>query len=164
MPTALSTAPDDDACHQGSTPVADLDAFVGRNFLLPGSEDGQRLRATIVNALDDHDSNLHKNSSRLKFTCMTKEDAVEETFSCNELLTHLNDSEEHDVVEWKSYAIATYEGPLAQHHPNHNNSLHNVCLEWETGETTSEPLSIIGYFVITSRNGSYSGWFRTNMG
>jgi len=34
-------------------------------------------------------------------------------------------------------------GPLKQNHPNYKGSTYNVMIEWENGEITSEPLSII---------------------
>ena len=36
-----------------------------------------------------------------------------------------------------------HEGPLARNHPNYKGSTYNVMIEWENGEITSEPLSVI---------------------
>ena len=44
---------------------------------------------------------------------------------------------------WKFKRIAAHERPLRQDYPNYNRSLHNVMIEWENGEITSEPLSVI---------------------
>ena len=34
-------------------------------------------------------------------------------------------------------------GPLKKDYPNYNCSVYNVMVEWETGEITEEPLSLI---------------------
>ena len=39
--------------------------------------------------------------------------------------------------------ITDHHGPLKRSDPNYNSSLYNVMVEWETGEITEEPLSII---------------------
>ena len=46
--------------------------LVGRTFLLPQEEDGQRFRACIVKALDDYDSNLGTQPERIRFLCTAK--------------------------------------------------------------------------------------------
>ena len=72
-----------------------------------------------------------------------QDDTVEEIFSYNELLDHLNNSEEDDLVEWRFKTIAGHEGPLPQSHPNHNGSPYDLRIEWENGEITNEPLNMI---------------------
>ena len=49
-------------------------------FLIP-QENGQRLRARIVKVIDDHDGKIQRDSTRLKFICYTKGDAVEDVFA-----------------------------------------------------------------------------------
>ena len=44
---------------------------------------------------------------------------------------------------YKFKAITNHHGLLKKSDPNHNGSPYNVVVEWETGETTEEPLSII---------------------
>ena len=123
-------------------PVIDPDDLVGRTFLL-NKEDGQRLRARIVKALDDFEGDLARDSSRLKFVCSMNDDTIEEIFTYNELLDHINNSEEDDLIEWKFKAITAHEGPLPRSHPNYNGSPYNLTIEWENGEITNEPLNII---------------------
>ena len=100
-------------------PILDPSDLVGRTFLL-NKEGGQRLRARIVKALDDYEGELRRDSSRMRFVCSMQDDAVEEVFTCNELLDHINNSEEEDLVEWKCREILAHEGPLPQSHPNYN--------------------------------------------
>ena len=123
-------------------PVIDPDDLVGRTFLL-NKEDGQRLRARIVKALDDFEGDLARDSSRLKFVCSMNDDTVEEIFTCNELLDYINNSEEDDLIEWKFKEIIAHEGPLPRSHQNYNGSPYNLTIEWENGEITNEPLNVI---------------------
>ena len=44
---------------------------------------------------------------------------------------------------WKFKRITAHKRPLRQDLPNYNVSLCNVVIEWENGEITSEPLSVI---------------------
>ena len=44
---------------------------------------------------------------------------------------------------WKFHHIITHEGPLHQQHHSYKGSQWNVMIEWENGEITAEPLSII---------------------
>ena len=54
------------------------------------------------------------------------------------------DDEGNDPVYWKFKKILSHEGPLHQNHPNYKGSLYNLMIEWENGDITTEPLSIIG--------------------
>ena len=131
------------ASNQPSVPILDTSDLVGRTFLMPIDKDGQRLRARIVEAIENQEEECAKESSRLKFVCSMKEDQIEEVFSYNEILDFLEQQEE-DTIEWKFKKITAHEGPLNPNHSNYNGSIYNVMIEWENGEITSEPLSIIG--------------------
>ena len=110
---------------------------------MPADDNGQRLRARIVKAIDDQEEECMKDSSRVKFICSMKDDQIEEIFSYDKILDFLEQQEE-DTIEWKFKRITAHEGPLKPNHLNYNGSMHNVMIEWENGEITSEPLSIIG--------------------
>ena len=60
--------------------VLDPNDLVGRNFVIP-QDDGQRLRARIVKAIDDYDRKLQLDSTRLKIMCSTKDDTIEDVFT-----------------------------------------------------------------------------------
>ena len=141
--SAEPNAPDDHATSSTHPmPILDPNDLVGRTFLIP-QEDGQRLRARIVKAIDDYEGDLQRDSSRMKFICSTKDDTVEDVFTYNKILDHINVSEDDDLIEWKFKAITAHEGPLATSHPNYNGSSYNLRIEWENGEITNEPLNII---------------------
>jgi len=116
--------------------------LVGRTFLLEPKEDGQRFRARIVKAIDDHEANLSKDPDHIKFLCATNDDTLEEVMSYNDILAHIQRDEESAIV-WKFRRIVAHEGPLKPKHPNYKGSTYNVMIEWENGEITSEPLSVI---------------------
>ena len=63
--------------------------------------------------------------------------------SYNQVLTCLEKENQEDESVYKFRAITGHQGPLKKNDPNYNSSLYNVMVEWETGEITEEPLSII---------------------
>ena len=46
-------------------------------------------------------------------------------------------------ILFKFKAIVEHQGPLEIEEPNYKVSLYKVMVEWETGQTTEEPLSLI---------------------
>ncbi len=62
--------------------------------------------------------------------------------SYNEILTHIQCDEASDIV-WKFCCITAHEGPLKQNHPNYKGSTYNIMIEWENGEITSEPMTLL---------------------
>ena len=63
--------------------------------------------------------------------------------SNNQVLNYLEKDNEDDETQFKFIAITGHPGPLDNYDPNYKGSLYNVMVEWETGEITEEPLSII---------------------
>ena len=63
--------------------------------------------------------------------------------SYNQVLDYLEKTQQEDDSLYKFRAITNHHGPLKKNDPNYNGSLYNVMVEWETGEITEEPLSII---------------------
>ena len=53
------------------------------------------------------------------------------------------EQEEEDPTLWKYIRIVSHQGPLNPNHPAYMGSKYNVLLEWENGEITPEPLSVI---------------------
>ncbi len=123
-------------------PVFSPTDLVGHTFLLEPHEDGQCFHAQIVKAIEDHEDKLAHHPDHLKFLCSINNDAAEEIMSYNNILTHIQWDEDSDIV-WKFQCITSHEGPLKPNHPSYKESSYNVLVEWENGEITSEPLSII---------------------
>jgi len=63
-------------------------------------------------------------------------------FTYNQLLDYIARDEDTDIV-WQFKRIVSHQGPLTQEHSDYNGSSFNVVIEWENGEVTSEPLSVI---------------------
>ena len=127
---------------KGSMPVIEPLDLVGRTFLLTPQEDGQRLRAKIVQAVEEQDTRLKNDKERIKFKVSVNDEIAEEIMSYQEVLDHIAHDQE-DTIVWKFRKITSHEGPLTHRHPNWKGSKFNVMIEWETGEITSEPLAII---------------------
>jgi hypothetical protein len=125
-----------------SAPIFDPGDLVGRTFLLDKQEDGQRFQARIVKIVEDHESELQENPTRIKFLCSVNGNQAEEIITYNQMLDYISRDEEDPVV-WKFRQITAHQGPLKPDHPDYNGSTYNVMVEWENGEITSEPLTVI---------------------
>ena len=123
-------------------PVFDPHDLAGKTFLMEPEEDGQRFRARIVRAIEDHEGKLDNNPDRIKFLCSINDDETEEIISYNEILRHIERDAEGTAI-WRFKRITAHEGPLKPSHPNWKGSKYNVMIEWENGEVTTEPLHIL---------------------
>ena len=124
-------------------PIFQPEDLVGRSFLMDTQEDGQKHRATIRKMIEDHDSKLEDNPTRLKFLISVNQDDGEEVITYNQLLDYLSREENNSDVVWKFSRIVSHQGPLGPDHPDYNGSSYNINVEWETGEITKEPLNVI---------------------
>ena len=105
-------------------------------------EDCQRYCARIVKLVEDHKEDLEKHLEMLKFLCSVNNDLYEEVLSYNEVMQYMEKDGESDIL-WKYKRITAHEGPLTKNDETYNGSKYNVMIEWENGEITSEPLSVI---------------------
>ena len=134
----------------GSKPMPTFDPsdLIGRTFLLPPEENGERHRAKVtrqvVEIIDQHNGQRIEN---INFILDIGNGKVEELISYNQLLEHLENAQDHDMgMDQELYrfrAIIGHQGPLLASDPDWKGSKYNVQVEWETGEITFEPLSII---------------------
>ena len=129
-------------------PEFDPDDLMGRTFLLSPQENGERLRAKVtkkvVEEIEAHDGHRIPN---INFIHDIGDGKVEELITYNQLLDHLEQAEEQDNSMdqelYKFRAIIGREGPLKVTDPYWKGSKCNVQIEWENGEVTFEPLSLI---------------------
>lgn len=121
--------------------VVDPNDRVGCTFLMPPQEDGQCFCACIVRATEDHEQDLANDPDRIHFLCSVNDDQFEEIMSYNDLKNSIEEDGESNV--WKFRRITAYQGPLTQRDMDWNGSHYNVSIEWEYGEITNEPLSVI---------------------
>ena len=116
--------------------------LIGRTFLLDKQENGEKHRARIVKQVKDHNHNLDEQPERVKFICSISNDLYEEILSYNEVLNYIENDQNNGIL-WKYKRIVGHEGPLTEDDKTYNGSSYNVMIEWENGEITSEPLSMI---------------------
>ena len=119
----------------------DIPNLLGRSFLLPPEDNGVRHMAKIID-IDDHGQPLED----IKFKLKINTDHAEETMSYNQLMDYIQkgtDAEEDPDSLFKFRDIVAHQGPLESTDPDHRGSKYNVMVEWEPGEVTYEPLTLI---------------------
>ena len=124
-------------------PMANIDIPIpfGSSFLLLPEDNGEHHMAKIID-IDDHGPPLEDMKFKLKIT----KDQAEEIMSYNQLMDYIQkgtDGEEDLDLLFKFKDILAHQGPLESTDPNHKGSKYNVMVEWEPGEVTYEPLTLI---------------------
>ena len=124
-------------------PMANIDIpnLLGRSFLLPPEDNGERHMAKVID-IDDHGQTLED----IKFKLKINKDQAKEIMSYNQLMDYIQkgtDAEEDPDSLFKFRDIVAHQGPLESTDPNHKGSKYNVMVEWESGEVTYEPLTLI---------------------
>jgi hypothetical protein len=123
--------------------IVDPQELLGSTFLMGTQEDGQRFRARIVECISDHESNVCCSDDHVKFRISVNEDEYEEIITYNELMDFIEKNQGNDAIVWQFRHIVGHQGPLLWHDKDYNGSRFNVLVEWENGEITTEPLSVI---------------------
>ena len=123
-------------------PTFDL---IGRTFLLPPEENGERHRAKVIRqVVEIIDQDNGQRIENINFILDIGNGEVEELISYNQLLEHLENAQDHDMgMDQEPYrfrAITGHQGPLLASDPDWKGSKYNVQVEWETLEITFEPL------------------------
>ena len=129
---------EDNPIHMANIDVPNL---LGRSFLLPPEDNGERHIAKIF-GIDDHGQPLED----IKFKLKINKDQAEEIMSYNQLMDYIQkgtDAEEDPDSLFKFRDIVAQQGPLESTDPDHKGSKYNVMVEWESGEVTYEPLTLI---------------------
>ena len=137
---------DEDESPRKPMPIFDPTDLVGRTFLMDPQENGERYCTKILEALVESEEQLAKHPDRIKFVCSVNDDMYEEILTYNEILEYIAKNEEQDAdqaIVWKFKRIAGHQGPLKKGDPGYDGSKFNVLVEWETGESTYEPLDVI---------------------
>ena len=119
----------------------DIPNLLGRSFLLPPEDNGEHHMAKIID-IDDHGQPLEE----IKFKLKINKDQAEEDMSYNQLLDYIQkgtDAEEDPDPLFKFRDIVAHQGPLESTDPDQKGGKYNVMVEWESGEVTYEPLTLI---------------------
>jgi hypothetical protein len=117
--------------------------LIGRTFLTEPKDDGHRYRARIVEAVDEHLQDVDDNPEHIRFKCSINDDQFEEIMAYNDIIQRIEQDDSEDTTVWKYKRITAHEGPLDRNNRNYKGSKFNVMMKWETGEITTEPLSVI---------------------
>jgi hypothetical protein len=125
------------------TVIVDPQELLGRTFLMDTQEDGQRFCAHIVECISNHESNISHSDDHVKFRISINEDEYKETITYNELLDFIEKNQENDAIVWRFRRIVGHQGHLLWHDKDYNGLRFNLLVEWENGEITTEPLSVI---------------------
>ncbi|KAL7570793.1 hypothetical protein ACA910_014422 [Epithemia clementina (nom. ined.)] len=138
-----------DSCSDQSKfvmPTINFEDLVGHTFLMPPKENGERHRAHVVRPLIETSSEEPNLIQDLKFILDIGNGMSEEVITYNELIDYIQKEEDRTLDHeqlFKFTRIIGHQGPLNQDDPHYKGSNYNVLVEWDTGETTYEPLSII---------------------
>ena len=121
--------------------------MVGLSYFEP-EENGERHRAKVTReVVEIIDQDNYQRIENINFILDIGNGKVEELISYNQLLEHLENAQDHDMFMdqelYRFRAIIGHQGPLLASDPDWKGSKYNVQVEWETGEITFEPLSII---------------------
>ena len=111
-------------------PMANIDIpnLLGRSFLLPPEDNGERHMVKIID-IDDHEQPLED----IKFKLKINKDQTEEIMSYNQLMDYIQkgtDAEEDPDSLFKFRDIIAHQGPLESTDPNHKGCKYNVMVEW----------------------------------
>ena len=120
---------EDNPIHMANIDIPDL---LGRSFLLPPEDNGERHMAKIID-IDDHGQPLED----IKFKLKINKDQAEEIMSYNQLMDYIQkgtDAEEDPDSLFKFRDIVAHQGPLESTDPDHKGSKYNDMVEWESGE------------------------------
>lgn len=121
----------------------------GITFRVP-QHDGTTLRARITGTVSPHGQSKKDDRTRSAkkqlddFKCKYDTTDVEDTIAYNDVMNYLHrDKTEDGGIAWHYRRILGHEGPLDHRHHNYKRSKYNILIEWENGETTSEPYDMI---------------------
>jgi hypothetical protein len=121
--------------------------LIGRTFLKDTEEDGRRFRARVVRAIVEKEEDQKKGPEYVKFLCEVPDAMTNEILTYNEILDRIekdsNDVDNDTEQLYRFRRIAAHQGPLRSSDKDYKGSMYNVLVEWETGESTYEPLDLI---------------------
>ena len=126
--------------------IINFDDLLGRMFLLPVDENGERKRATISEHVKDLCQQHVSREDQLRFKLKIDGDQLDDLISYNQLMEYLEDKTDTGPLEdglYRFKCIKDHKGPYTSSDPEYNGSSYNLLIEWETGEQTWEPLSNI---------------------
>jgi len=106
---------------------------------MPPEDDGTRYRAKIIALIDNHldENDFEKQPERIKFKCLVN-DQYEEIVAYNDIVDYIEADDTWDGV-WKFRCILDHKY-VTRSNKDYMGSSVNVLIEWESGETSWQPL------------------------
>ena len=124
---------------------------MGRTFLV-AQNDGTRVRAQVIEKINDLDAQNHQN---IKLLCKLAYDKTQIIMDYQTIcdLIEEQDQEELEGKHWTFKKILSHVGPIKPTDENYMGFQYNVRVLWEGNSITNEPLKII------SQGRSYHGCY-----
>ena len=144
VPKVIKSKHDGELEKGKSMPTLDPDDLIGRTFLKPPENDGRRYRAKIVEAIEEKEKNIANHPDKIKFRCSVNNDEYEEIVSYNDIINHI-EKDDTESGEWKFTSIDGHQGPLSRGDKDYKGCRYNVLVNWDSGESTYEPLNVIAH-------------------
>ena len=119
------------------------DELIGRTNLKDPSEDGTRLREKNIEKLEGDENSRTKDARFIKFRYSDNEGEFEEIITYIDVINHIDNDNEEDN-RWKFNSIKDHQGPLSKRDEWYKGSRYNVLVNWDSRESTHEPLDVIG--------------------
>ena len=146
-----------------SNPMAEYnpDNLLGRTFLFPPNQKGERHRASIkqkiIEISDQLDTEQHEMVNEINFLLDVGLGRSQAIMSYNKVSDYLENAQQEDDSLYTFRAITNHHGPLKKNDPDYNGSLYNVMVEWQTGEITDQslPKMILLHVLLMVRNITY---------
>ena len=157
VPTVfIKSRHDDGPTSSKPLPEFNPDDLVGRTFLLPPGDNGERLRAKatrkVVEAIEKADG---ERVQKLSYILGIGNGKLEEIISYNQLVDLLEAAanEDNKISDdlFKFRAFIGHQGPLMPTDPNWKGCKFNVLVDWEFGEKITEVWHIPHFWVSYGR-------------
>ena len=131
-------------------PIINFDDLLGRTFLLPMDENGERKRATISEHVKDLCQQQVSREDQLRFKLKIDGDQLDDLISYYQLMEYLEDKTDTGPLEdglHRFKCIKDHKGLYTSSDPEYNGSSYNLFIEWEPGEhvleTSSAPTTLV---------------------
>ena len=108
--------------------IINFDDLLGRTFLLPMDENGERKRATISEHVNDLCQEQVSREDQLRFKLKIDGDQLDDLISCNQLMEYLEDKTDTGPLEdglYRFKCIKDHKGPYTSSVPEYNGRLGN---------------------------------------
>ena len=125
--------------------IINFDDLLGRMFLLPMDENGERKRATISDHVNTISQDQVSREDQLRFK-LKDGDQHDDLISYSQLIEYLEDNTDTGQLDnglYKFKCIKDHRAQYTSSDPEYPGISYNLLIEWETMEMTWEPLSNI---------------------